>query len=127
MTCSYTDAIGTNYRAGMDKTAIELGKLGVREMALGKPGAVDCTTWRKPDAAVEHNENLAILATLDKTVAEEKKVCYANVHKPMAKAKAAYGDSYHVGGGDGVHPAPNGNLVMATAFLNALGCDGEIP
>jgi hypothetical protein len=29
-------------------------------------------------------------------------------------------------GADGVHPGPNGHLVMAYAFLKALGCDGNI-
>jgi hypothetical protein len=44
----------------------------------------------------------------------------------MAKAKAKYGKEYHVGGGDGVHPAANGHLVMAYAFLKGLGCNGDI-
>ena len=44
----------------------------------------------------------------------------------MAKAKAKYGNDYHVGGGDGVHPDANGHLVMAYAFLKGLGCDGNI-
>ena len=30
------------------------------------------------------------------------------------------------GGPDGVHPRLNGHLVMAYAFLKALGCDGNI-
>jgi hypothetical protein len=44
----------------------------------------------------------------------------------MAKAKTALGDDYDVCGKDGVHPGPNGQLVMAYAFLRALGCDGQI-
>ena len=44
----------------------------------------------------------------------------------MAKAKAKYGEDYAVAGGDGVHPDPNGHLVIAYAFLKALGCDGNI-
>ena len=44
----------------------------------------------------------------------------------MTKAKAKYGKSYHLAGGDGVHPDRNGHLVMAYAFLKALGCDGDI-
>ena len=34
--------------------------------------------------------------------------------------------NYHVAGADGIHPAANGHLVIAYAFLKALGCDGEI-
>ena len=44
----------------------------------------------------------------------------------MTKAKAKYGKSYHLAGGDGVHPDRNGHLVMAYAFLKALGCSGDI-
>jgi hypothetical protein len=44
----------------------------------------------------------------------------------MTKAKLKYGHDYHVAGGDGVHPDANGQLVMAYAFLKALGFDGEI-
>jgi hypothetical protein len=44
----------------------------------------------------------------------------------MAKAKAKYGKAYHLAGADGYHPWKNGHLVMAYAFLKALGCDGDI-
>jgi hypothetical protein len=44
----------------------------------------------------------------------------------MGKAKAGLGDSYDVCGADGFHPGPNGQLIMAYAFLKALGCKGEI-
>jgi large subunit ribosomal protein L20 len=41
-------------------------------------------------------------------------------------AKAKLGKEYHVCGGDGFHPAPNGHIVMAYAFLKAMGLDGQI-
>ena len=45
----------------------------------------------------------------------------------MTKAKAKYGKQYALAGeADGVHPDENGHLVMAYAFLKALGCDGDI-
>ena len=44
----------------------------------------------------------------------------------MAQAKAKYGKEYVLAGNDGVHPGPNGHLVMAYAFLKGLGCKGEI-
>ena len=46
--------------------------------------------------------------------------------KVMQDAKAALGKAYPVCGGDGVHPGPNGHLVMAYAFLKAMGLDGNI-
>ena len=61
---------------------------------------------------------------------QEEGVVFANVLDPMidvmTKAKAKYGHDYHLAGGDGVHPDRNGHLVMAYAFLKALGCDGNI-
>lgn len=54
---------------------------------------------------------------------------FADVHDTMmdvmAKAKAALGDKYLVCGG-AVHPGPNGHLVMAYAFLKAMGFDGDL-
>ena len=44
----------------------------------------------------------------------------------MERAKAKFGPRYHVAGADGVHPAANGHLIIAYAFLKALGCDGNI-
>jgi len=41
------------------------------------------------------------------------------------KARAKYGDDYRISG-DGVHPQASGHLLMAYAFLKALGCDGAI-
>jgi len=44
----------------------------------------------------------------------------------MTRAEARYGSAYYLCGTDGVHPHRNGHLVMAYAFLKALGCDGNI-
>ena len=44
----------------------------------------------------------------------------------MTKSKAKYGPKYQFAGGDGVHPAANGHLVMAYAFLKAFASDGNI-
>ncbi len=63
-------------------------------------------------------------------MAREQGVVFADVYDPMmtamTKAKAKYGRNYHLAGRDGVHPDRNGHLVMAYAFLKALGCDGNI-
>ena len=63
-------------------------------------------------------------------MSEETKKGYADVHQAMidamARAKTALGEKYDVCGGDGVHPAPNGQLIMAYAFLKGLGCKGDI-
>jgi hypothetical protein len=77
-----------------------------------------------------YNQTLDALRGIAQDVAQKESVAFADVHTPMidvmAKAKAAYGDSYALVAGGGVHPANNGHLVMAYAFLKALGCDGAI-
>ncbi|MCK6489649.1 MAG: SGNH/GDSL hydrolase family protein [Planctomycetes bacterium] len=127
---AYTDEIGKNYREPTAKYVEAMKKAGVRELVVGSPGVVDTVTWKNATGAAVYNQNLEKLGALGKEVATAQGVRSADVHHPMldamAKAKAAYGDGYHVGGGDGVHPADNGHLLMAAAFLSALGCDGEI-
>jgi hypothetical protein len=100
-------------------------------VVVGAPGAVDNVTFRRSKKkAIEYNDNLAHLRDIAKALAEEKKMPFANVHDTMVsamnKAQAELGEKYHVCGGDGVHPSPNGQLVMAYAFLKAFGLDGNI-
>jgi lysophospholipase L1-like esterase len=108
-----------------------LKKAGVRLIVLGSPGCVDSDTFRGGgDVATVYNDTLGKLGDLDKQIAADEGVAFADVHgvmmAVMAKAKGKYGPSYAVAGGDGVHPGPNGHLVMAYAFLKALGCKGDI-
>ncbi len=104
---------------------------GVRLIVVGSPGVVDSDTYRNsPEAATMYNKTLAAERDLAKQVAAEEQVVFANVYDPMmdvmVKAKAKYGKGYHVAGGDGVHPSNNGHLVMAYAFLKAMGCNGDL-
>jgi hypothetical protein len=77
-----------------------------------------------------YNKTLSQLRDVASQVAQEDHVVYADVFDPMmaamTKAKAKYGREYNLAGGDGVHPNRNGHLVMAYAFLKALGCNGQI-
>ena len=87
--------------------------------------------WRsQPGTAAMYNKTLAALRDIARDVARKQGVVFADVYDPMmaamTKAKAKYGREYHLAGGDGVHPDRNGHLVMAYAFLKALGCDGNI-
>lgn len=119
------------YADGQRAIVAQLKKAGVRLIVVGSPGVVDADTFRNsPDAATMYNKTLAAERDIAKALAEEEGVVFANVFDPMmeamTKAKAKYGKQYHVAGGDGVHPDRNGQLVMAYAFLKALGCDGNI-
>lgn len=104
---------------------------GVRLIVVGSPGCVDSQTFQKnPANAVWYNQTLAGLRDVAREVAKEEGVAFADVFEPMhsamEKAKAKFGKDYHVAGPDGIHPAANGHLIMAYAFLKAMGCDGNI-
>ena len=119
------------YRDNQKAIVEGMKKAGVRFIVVGSPGCVDTVTFRNdPKLAVMYNKTLSEERDISKQVAEEQGVAFANVFDPMidvmAKAKAKYGPQYHLAGGDGVHPGRNGHLVMAYAFLKALGCDGDI-
>src|SRR4051812_39360045 len=121
------------YRDGTKSIVDTFKKSGVRFIVVGSPGAVDTATYRPTPNADEdkvYNKTLGELRDIAKQVAADEGVGFADVHavmmNVMTQAKAKYGDGYPVAGGDGVHPQPNGHLVMAYAFLKALGCDGNI-
>jgi len=119
------------YHDNLSGIAIDLKKGGVRTVVLGSPGCVDSTIFGNTNTpAAVYNETLDTFRGIAQAVAEKEEVNFADVHTPMVdvmtKAKAAYGSSYPFIIGGGVHPEANGHIVMAYAFLKALGCDGAI-
>ena len=109
----------------------QMKKANVRLIVVGSPGCVDTDTFRKnPQLAEMYNATLASERDIARQVAQEQGVAFADVFTPMLdamkKAKAKLGPAYDVAGGDGVHPNQNGHLIMAYAFLKALGCDGNV-
>jgi lysophospholipase L1-like esterase len=128
---AYVPEIGAEYEKNMRAILAGFKKVGVKLVAVGSPGGVDPDFFTRPTIKGEiYNENLAQLRDIAKKLAEESKQPFANVHDTMmsalAKSKAALGKGYGPFGGDGFHPAPAGQLLMAQAFLKALGFDGEI-
>lgn len=122
---------GKLYRDTEKTIAQTARKGGVRLFVLGSPGCVDSNTFRGGGQVAEvYNVTLGKFGDLGREVATEENVPFADVHgimmDVMAKAKAKYGPTYAFAGGDGVHPGPNGHLVMAYAFLKALGCKGDV-
>lgn len=132
------------YREAMGDVVRTLQRGGVRFVIVGSSGAVDTGTFRrllpldglnagdKPEwlPADEYNQTLARQVLIAKEVAQENGAAFADIHglmlEVMAKAKQKYGKTYHVAGPDGIHPAANGHLIMAYAFLKAMGCSGDI-
>jgi lysophospholipase L1-like esterase len=125
----YADAIGAEYEKNMRSVLTKLQAMGVKTIVTGAPGAVDTKYFTRIEPAV-YNDNLAHLRDLDRKLSVEFHTAFGNVHDEMTtamtKAKAALGADYDVCGRDGVHPGPNGHLLMAAALLKGLGCDGDI-
>lgn len=128
---AYVPEIGAEYEKHMRLIIEGFKKVGVKAMAIGSPGGVDPDYFNRPTVKGDvYNDNLAHLRDIAKKLAEENKQPFANVHDTMmgalAKSKAALGKGYGPFGGDGFHPSAAGQLLMAQAFLKALGLDGEI-
>jgi len=119
----------TYYQRPTQQVISDLKAGGVREIILGSPGCVDSKAFRRLSPDV-YNQTLDGLRGIAQELARKNGVVFADVHTPMmevmAKAQAAFGNDYVFIGGDGIHPGPAGHLVMAYAFLKALGCDGSI-
>ena len=128
--------IGAGYEKNMRNVLAKLEQVGVKSVVIGSPGAVDTNFFRpgqtmgEQPAHVAYNDTLAHLRDIDKKLAEEKRQRFADVHAAMIdamkKANETLGPKYDVCGGDGFHPGPNGQLLMAYAFLKGLGVDGTI-
>jgi lysophospholipase L1-like esterase len=126
-----SQATGDVYHDNLELAVKQLKAGGVRDIILGSPGVVDSTAYKRPGTTPDvYNQTLDALRGIAQALAQKDGLLFADLHTPMmdvmAKAKAAYGENYQFAGGDGVHPGPNGHLVMAYAFLKALGCDGAI-
>ncbi|HEY3376633.1 MAG TPA: SGNH/GDSL hydrolase family protein [Armatimonadota bacterium] len=125
---AFTPEIGKYYETPMRDIVTRLKAAGVT-VVVGSPGAVDTKYFMRCDPAI-YNDNLAHLRDIAKKAADDAGMPFANVHDAlidaMAKAKATLGDAFSVCGGDGVHPPAAGHLVMAYAFLKAMGFDGNL-
>ncbi len=127
-----TDDVANTYRKAQTDIVEELKKSGAHTIVLGSAKCVDSYTYHghNVEDAVIYNKTLGSLADIDRDIAKQEGVTYADVFgattDAMQKSKAKLGEDYVFAGGDGVHPGPNGHLVMAYAFLKALGCDGNI-
>lgn len=128
----YEDAIGQRY--GKFTTAVvESFKSNDVRVVLGSPGCVGKRpSWSKNTNAttLALNQNLCQLRNMDIEIAQAGGVRFADVFWPMLTASYAaqekFGTNYAVAGKDGVHPDWAGQVIMAYAFLKALGVDGNL-
>lgn len=119
---AYEEKIGATYRKAQTAIVQSFKANGTR-VVLGSPGCVS----KKAEAL---NLNLCELRNIDIDLAGQEQVGFADVFWPMftagRTAQLRYATNYAIAGGDGIHPGGAGHLVMAYAFLHALGLDGEL-
>ncbi len=107
-------------------------KAGVR-VILGSPGCVGKVPgWVKTANGTVDDLNVSLLGlrNADVALAAKEGTRFADVFWPMLTSAYAahdkYGANYNVAGGDGVHPGWAGHVVMAYAYLHAMGLSGDI-
>ncbi len=109
---------------------------GIR-VIVGSPGcAGKIAAWVNPRAGTleEHNLHLGALRDIALGIAEDEGVGFADIFWPMLQAQvfapeqhgATTDRPYQVAGQDGIHPGWAGHVIMAWAFLRAMGVDGDI-
>jgi lysophospholipase L1-like esterase len=128
----YDEGVAKWYRDNYGTVAKNLKDAGAR-VVIGSPGSIGkMPGWVKSATGTveDLNLNLCALRNIDVELAKELDVRFADVFWPMYTnfwtAKTRYAPDYEVAGNDGVHPDWAGHLVMAYAYLKALGCDGNV-
>jgi lysophospholipase L1-like esterase len=129
---AFDPAAGKVYGDSLRAMVTSLAAKGAT-VIVGGPGAVDSRYYTRgggENPPGVYNETLGQFDAIAKTVAAEMKMPHAGIHdammEAMAKAKAALGADYPVAGRDGIHPLLNGHVVMAYAFLKAMGLNGDL-
>jgi lysophospholipase L1-like esterase len=129
---AYNEASGMWYSNNYYSVVSSLKAAGAR-VALGSPGCVGKVPNWAPDTKVpteDLNLNLCRLRNIDIAIAADQDVRFADVFWPMLTsgftAQQKYGTNFCIAGKDGVHPGWAGHVVMASAFLSALGVTGDI-
>ncbi len=129
---AYDEPNGQWYSNNYSAVAASLKDSGAR-VVLGSPGCVGkVPSWvGDQKASVEDlNLNLCHFRNIDIEIAAKEKINFADVFWPLFTtgftAHQKYGADYAVSGHDGVHPGWAGHLIMAYAFLKAMGLDGDL-
>ncbi len=126
---AYDAANGEWYRTNQLAIVQAFKSAGAR-FVLGSPGCVGPKVpWGKADSETM-NLNLCELRNIDLELARQEQVAFADVFWPMLTlghvATNRFGTDYAIAGKDAVHPGWAGHVVMAAAFLHALGVDGDL-
>ncbi len=125
-------AIGEDYRKNQTKVVQAFKSAGAR-VVLGSSGTIHSVPpWVKSAKGTWELLNLSLLQfrNIGIEIAEAEQVAFADVYWPMLakgyESRAKFGDTFKLEGNDGVHPGWAGHVMMATAYLKALGLDGDL-
>jgi hypothetical protein len=128
----YDENIAAEYRRNQTEVA-RLFKQGGCRVILGSSGIIDSVPhWVKAAKGTQQDLNLALskFRNITVEVATAEQCGFADVYRPMLladlAAKRKFGPEFKVAGKDGVHPGWAGQIIMAHAFLKAMGIDGDI-
>lgn len=128
----YKEEFGQVYRNASREIIRKFKEHGVRVIqgSAGPVGKMPAWVKRATGTVEDLNHSLLEFRNIDVALANEEHVAFADVFCPMLvggfEAKKRFGDDYMISGKDGVHPGWAGHLVMAYAFLKAMGLDGQI-
>ena len=129
---AFDEPNGQWYSNNYAAVAASLKTSGAR-VVLGSAGCVGKVPgWVGDQTASVEDLNLSLcqFRNIGIGIAAQEKINFADVFWPMLTAGFAahqkYGADYAVSGKDGVHPGWAGHLIMANAFLKALGLDGDV-
>lgn len=105
-------------------------------VVVGSPGCsgkIAAWVGSKSGTLQEHNLHLCALRDIAMDVAQAEKTPFADIFWPMfqqqilaPKRLGKSSEEFAVAGKDGIHPGWAGQTIMAYAFLNAMGVDGNI-
>ena len=127
-----TDAIRQEYRQSSEAIIRAFKAHGVRVVqgAAGTVGKVPHWVADASGTVTDLNLGLLALRNIGLNLARQEHVAFADVFGTMLvagfQAQQQHGTNYMITGKDGVHPDWAGQLVMAYAFLKALGLDGDV-
>lgn len=128
----YDEGIAAEYRKNLAAVAGRFRDQGCR-VIVGSPGIIDSVPhWVQSAQGTQQDLNLALsrFRNIALEVAESGRHGFADVYQPMLladfEAKRKHGPEFKVAGKDGVHPGWAGQIVMAYAFLKAMGIDGDL-
>jgi len=126
---AYDEKNGQWYRENQLAIVRAFKAAGAR-FVLGSPGCVGPKVpWSKVDSETM-NLNLCEFRNIDLALAQQEQVVFADVFWPLLtlgwKATNQFGVDYAIAGKDAVHPGWAGHVVMASAFLKALGVSGDL-